>query len=177
SHTPLFQVILQLANAPGTTLEAPGLRFSALEAPLDSALFDLNLTLAEVPEGLRAGLEYRTGLFDRTTMQRLLDRYAALLAAAAVTPEARLSALPWLLEAERHQLLEWSRTTPVEDAPLATLFARRVEATPDAPALEDAAGTRLTWRELAGRSLALAPRLRHLGVGPEVPVGLCLDRS
>ena len=177
SHTPLFQVILQLANAPGTTLEAPGLRFSALEAPLDSALFDLNLTLAEVPEGLRAGLEYRTGLFDRTTMQRLLDRYAALLAAAAVTPEARLSALPWLLEAERHQLLEWSRTTPVEDAPLATLFARRVEATPDAPALEDAAGTRLTWRELAGRSLALAHRLRHLGVGPEVPVGLCLDRS
>ncbi|HYO14852.1 MAG TPA: amino acid adenylation domain-containing protein, partial [Thermoanaerobaculia bacterium] len=179
SHSPLFQVMVALQNTPAADLDVPGLSFRPLDLGGVDAKFDLTLTLAETGEGLAGALEYRTALFDAATVRRMAGHFAALLAGAAADPERRLSELPLMSGAERHQaLVEWSRTEAVfpGEVPLQEMLARQTVATPDALALISA-GERLTYRELDRRSNRLARRLRALGVGPEVPVGLFLDRS
>jgi amino acid adenylation domain-containing protein len=188
SHTPLFQVMCQFAGAPGGTLEIPGLRFEALEAPIDSAMFDLHLTVTEIPGGLSAGLEYRTDLFDRATAERLLERYAGMLAAIAVDPEVWLSELPLLTEGERQVMAEWdltpwpplpSHTLPPgegEPPPIEIWIATQARRTPGAPALVEA-GQTWTYAEVHDRAARLAGRLRQLGVGPGSRVGICARRS
>jgi amino acid adenylation domain-containing protein len=91
----------------------------------------------------------------------------------------RLSDLPLLSAAERQQLAEWSRDADELSADLCVhdLIARQAERTPAAIAVEDLAGVRLTYRELEARADRLARRLARFGVGPEVLVGVAMERS
>src|SRR5215471_913127 len=118
--------------------------------------------LARVREGMREAMEHA-----ELSLEPMAD------------PHVPLSALPLLTEAERHRLLvEWNDTRAPypRDACVHHLFERQVERTPDAVAIID--GKRqLTYSELNGQSNALARRLRELGVGAEVLVGICLERS
>ena len=86
---------------------------------------------------------------------------------------------PLLTEAERHQLLvEWNNTATdyPKDQCIHQLFEAQVERTPDAVALIFEQQC-LTYRELNQRANRLAHYLRQLGVGPEVLVGICMERS
>jgi non-ribosomal peptide synthetase component F len=109
----------------------------------------------------------------------MASSYQTLLKSILTNPEERVSALPLLTQAERHQLLvEWS-DTKVEypfDKCIHQLFEEQVELTPDSEAVlfED---KQLTYRELNQRANCLAHHLRTLGVGPEVLVGICVERS
>ena len=74
-------------------------------------------------------------------------------------------------------MTEWNDTRPArEPRTVVERFAAQVAATPDAVALE-AGGERLTYAELDRRANRLAHRLRRLGVGPEVVVGLFAERN
>src|SRR5262249_8786469 len=103
----------------------------------------------------------------------------ALLAGFAHAPETPLAHLPLITAAQRQRLLvEWNDTA-VPIAPLRCvheLIAEQVQRTPDATALafRDAS---ITYRELGERTDELARELRGLGVGPDVRVGLCAERS
>ncbi|HEX4965506.1 MAG TPA: amino acid adenylation domain-containing protein [Thermoanaerobaculia bacterium] len=171
--TPLFQVMLVLRASAGE-LELPEIAAEIEEVEIPTAKFDLTLFLGE-DEG---SLEFNRDLFDDATAGRLVERFATLLAGAAATPDARLSELPLLPVAERQQLLAWSRN-PVPH-PRGTLVHELVAAqaarTPEATALVCGA-ERLTYAELERRAGALARRLRTLGVGPDVPVGVLCERS
>ncbi len=150
-----------------------------LDVETSTASFDLTLALAETARGLRGGLRYSRDLFDPGTMRRLAERFAGLLAAALAAPERRLSDLPLLADDELEQVLAAPNRTAVPYPRTATvhgLFAAVAAATPDAVALA-ADGEQVTYGELHRRSGRLASHLRRLGVGPEVPVGLCLERS
>ena len=97
-------------------------------------------------------------------------------------PETRLSELPLLTAAERRTLAEWSRPPLGYPAPVCVHepVAAQAERTPDAEAVisgEKRDGERLTYRQLMNRARRLARRLAEMGVGPDVPVGLFLDRS
>jgi amino acid adenylation domain-containing protein len=179
AHTPLFQVMLALQNAPAGPLDLPGLRLAPLPVDPGSTKFDLLLSLAERGEDLLGGLLYATDLFDATTIDRMLGGFARLLEAVAATPELPLGDLPLLTSAERHQIsVEWNdtqRAEPVE-ATLYGLFAAQVERSPEAPALTFG-GLTLTYRDLQVRARHLARELRDLGVGPEVVVGVFCGRS
>ncbi len=123
-------------------------------------------------------LQFNTDLFDAATAVRLLDRFALLLRSVVESPELALSALPLLSATERHQLLHaWNDTAEAgPEATLYDLFAAQAERTPEAEAVvfdEE----RLTYRELAARAEALAHHLVRLGVGPEVVVGVAVERS
>ncbi|HJX28031.1 MAG TPA: condensation domain-containing protein, partial [Thermoanaerobaculia bacterium] len=181
AHPPLFQVLFALQNAPVGRLEIPGLSLAPLPLESGTAKFDLTLTLGEGPSGFAGGLEYNTDLFDESTVDRLLARFLVLLEAAAGAPDAPdipVADLPVLLPAERQQLTSWNRTGEA-DAPglcLHELFALQARRTPDAVALVHENG-RSTYAELAARAGGLARHLRTLGVGPEVRVAVCLERS
>ncbi|HKV13301.1 MAG TPA: amino acid adenylation domain-containing protein, partial [Thermoanaerobaculia bacterium] len=180
SHTPLFQAMCALGNAPSSDLEVPGLRLTPVPASADSVLFDLNLIVGETAEGGRTVLQFRTEIFDRPTILRLLESWATLLAAVAAAPDLRLPDLPLLPESERHQVLyEWGPGDGETAAPAGLLhqaFADRAAAAPDAPAVE-AGGVTLSYGELRRQALAIAHRLRALGVGPEDRVAVCVERS
>ncbi|WP_164003036.1 non-ribosomal peptide synthetase, partial [Pyxidicoccus caerfyrddinensis] len=179
AHAPLFQVKLALQNAPTSELKLPGLAFRSVEGNTGAAKLDLSVFINETPEGLACLCDYSTDLFDAQSMARLLEHLQVLLEAAVAHPDTRLSSLPLLTEAEHQRvLIEWNDTR----APLAVdtcihhLFEAQVQRTPDAPAL-GFEGQWLTYRELDARANQLAHHLRSLGVGPEVRVGLCAERS
>ncbi|HEX7239520.1 MAG TPA: condensation domain-containing protein, partial [Longimicrobiaceae bacterium] len=178
SHSPLFQVVFSLQNgaAEGTL---PGLRLQPVETELESAKFDLVLGLAATPQGLLGELGYATDLFERGTALRMLGHLERILEQVAADAEVRLSALELLGEAERAQVLaEWNRTEAEypADRCVHQLFEAQAARTPGAPAVVFGAET-LSYAELDARTRRLAHRLRRLGVGPEVRVGICLERS
>ena len=179
SHAPLFQVMFAFQNMPRQSLELPGLKVSPLEVDSGTAKFDLTLFLWEEAGGLRGTLEYNTDLFDEATISRMRGHFQTLLEGIVADPAQRLSDLPLLTEAERQQLLvEWNATQveyPREGC-LHQLFEAQVERTPNAIAAV-CGGARLTYRELNQRANQLAHYLRTRGVGPEVLVGICVERS
>jgi amino acid adenylation domain-containing protein/non-ribosomal peptide synthase protein (TIGR01720 family)/FkbM family methyltransferase len=179
SHTPVFQVAFAFQNLPAAPLDLPGLTSEPVEIDNGTAIFALSLFIAEDDEGLRGVFEYSTDLFDDATITRMQKHFQVLLEGIAAHPEERLSWLPLLTEAEQHQLLvEWSQTgteSPVQGC-VHERFEAQVEATPDAVAVS-CDGDELTYRELNRRANQLAHYLRERGVGPDVPVGLCVERS
>src|SRR5262249_26659395 len=137
------------------------------------------LSLLVVPgERLRLRLDYRGDLFERSGMEVLAGRFVRLLEAAVATPDRPIGRLDILSAAERATLLrEWNDTArALPSATLPELFEAQVARTPDAVAVVFADGT-LTYGELNARANQLAHHLRALGVGPEVVVGLCVERS
>jgi amino acid adenylation domain-containing protein len=179
SHSPVFQVMLILQNAPRTSLEFEGVQLQAVGGEAVTAKFDLSLTLAESGGNLRGALEYNTDLFDAERIERMLAHFQTLLEAIVADPQQRLSRLPLLTEAERHQtLIEWNDTAadyPSEQR-LHQLFEEQALRIPDAIAVEFD-GQSLTYAELNARANQLAHTLVKQGVGPEVLVGICMERS
>ncbi len=179
-HAPLFQVLFVVQNAPPGALHLPGVEVEPVIVESGVAKFDLTLTFREEPDGaLRGIVEYSRDLFDRTSAIRLGEHFATLLAAAVADPSRRVTELPFLAMAERHQMLaEWN-DTPAELAAeglVPALLAVRAARHPDALALAFS-GERLSYGELAARTRRLAGHLRALGVGPESRVGIAVERS
>jgi len=179
SHPAIVQVMLVLQNAPLTMPAVPGLELRAWEADHGTARFDLALSLLPRDGGLEAVFKYNRDLFDAATIGRLAGHFERLLTAAAAGPASRLSELPLLSAAERHQVaIEWNATAVAgwDGGCLHALFEAQAERTPAAVALVHEDRT-LTYAQLDRRANHLAHRLRQLGVGPDVAVGVALERS
>ena len=181
-YSPVFQVMFVLQNAPPPELELGNLTFSAMEVEEGRAQFDLSLALMEFGGEWLARLEYGSDLFDAATAERLLGHYGALLAGALAAPRTQISALPLLSAAERRELLVACNDTAADfpaELTVHELFEAAARRTPEAVAVSvgGVGGRRLLYGELDARADRLARRLVGLGVGPDVPVGLCLERT
>ena len=182
SIPPVFQTLLVLQDdMPSALAQLPGLAVEVIEPDAGTAKFDLAVSLRQRAGGGHAGwLEYSTDLFEPSTAKRLVTHFTALLEAAAADPDCRLSELPLLGADERRWvLLECNRTAV--DLPgtetVTSLFEAQVARVPDATAVVDSDGAKLTYSELDARAAALAHRLRALGVGPATTVGIFATRS
>ncbi len=179
AHTPLVQVMLVLQNAPLLVTPPPGLTAIAEEVDTGTARFDLALSLQPASDGLVAVTKYSRDLFDATTVDRWTGAFTRLLAAAVADPRLPLGELPLLAPGERQQLAaEWNDTAVagLDAGLLLAPFEAQAARTPAAVALV-AEGRILSYGELDRRANALAHRLRGLGVGPEVVVGVAAERS
>jgi amino acid adenylation domain-containing protein len=180
SYHPLFQVMFVLQNAPKSELRLAGLTLRNLETDSGTAKFDLTLSISEKPDGSLAGsLEYNTTLFESDRIKRMLQHFEMLLAGIVAEPEQPLSNLPLLTPAEKDQLLnEWNRTEIDYASPPVTheLFEAQVDCTPNNIAVVFE-GQQLTYAELDARANQIAWYLRTMGVGPDVPVGIMMERS
>ncbi|MGW1811458.1 amino acid adenylation domain-containing protein [Streptomyces sp. NPDC002078] len=181
SYSPLVQVMCNYQRVDETVRRWPGLEVSPWEsAPgRGKTKFDLTMNLNEAPGVLSGSLEYNTDLFEPATIARMTRHFLTVLGTLAARPDTRLSALSMLGADEQRQILqEWSRT-PAPGAPvldLVQLIADQAARTPDAVALVLGA-CQLTYAALLARVDRLARRLRARGVGPDVAVGVALERS
>jgi amino acid adenylation domain-containing protein len=177
SRQPLFQAMLML-HRPQAAHALPGLECEPVEADPGTSIFDLGLYAWDRPEGLHTRLEYNADLFDAATAARFVDRFRTLLEGVAANPDAPLSRLPVMTADETAQLHAWNATERAYPGAecIHEIIARQAAATPDAVAVvfED---ERVTYAELDARANRLANHLRGLGVGPEVRVGVCAERS
>jgi amino acid adenylation domain-containing protein/non-ribosomal peptide synthase protein (TIGR01720 family) len=179
SRSPLFQIMFALQNSPRDALKLTGLAVSPLQIGCGPAKFDLSFSIIEESKGLRGSLDYNTDLFDFATIAGMIRHFQTLVEGVLANPAQRLSGLPVLTHSERHQLLlEWndSRIPYPQDRCIHQLFEVQAERTPEAVALVFN-GEQLTYRELNDRANQLAHYLRKHGVGPEVRVGICVERS
>ena len=168
-----------LQNAPGSALALEGVQVSRMSLEGHSAKFDLSMSARELAEGLHTRWEFNTDLFDAQTIERMAGHFHTLLEGIVADAQRRIGALPLLTEAERHQLLvEWNDTALdyPQDRCIHELFEAQVARSPEAVAVvfED---QQLTYGELNARANRLAHHLIGLGVGPEVLVGICMERS
>ncbi len=194
NRSPLFQVMFVLQKAqlrdgqdltgfalgePGARVDLGGLTLETIPLEQQIAQFDLTLTMGEAGGRLIASFDYNRDLFDATTVERLAGHFERLLAAALQDPDRAVSELPLLGPAEARQLIEGCNDTRVpyrDGASIAELFAAQAAATPAAAAVVFA-GREMTYADLGRRAGQLARCLRRLGVGPEVLVGVCVERS
>jgi amino acid adenylation domain-containing protein len=207
SRAPIFQVTFAAEPGFSPAYTADRLTFRQRASVRATTEFDLALRAVEDERGLSMLAEYASDIFDGPTIMRLLKQLHILLAGAVATPEQRIGTLPLLLAAERQYLLaEWNdtvaevRSTLAGSACLHELFAAHAARTPDAVAvafdetkderrktkaddsdssfgLRPSSPMQLTYRELDRRANQLAQHLRTLAVGPDVLVGICVERS
>jgi surfactin family lipopeptide synthetase A len=179
---PIFQVTLMLE--PPMAFTDPSWGLDLIDASLGNAVghakFDLMIELDERPDGgIHGRLIYDRDLFDDATAKGMVEHWDALLRGIVADPTRPISELPMLTEAERHQqLVEWNRTDTEypRDACVHELVADQVHRTPAAIAVTDGR-TELSYVQLNEHAGRLATHLRENGVGPDVRVGVCLDRS
>src|SRR5271157_20951 len=177
SRNPLFQVLFSL----GTSLPRlrAGWELAKLAVDTGTAKVDLQLHLSTRPEGILASFTYNTDLFDAATISRRAGHFETLLESIVVNADQRISALSVLTRAERQQLLvDWNATEADyrRDLCVHQLFEAQARRTPDATAVVFE-NRHLTYAELNRRANQLAHYLRNLGVGPDILVGIEVERS
>ncbi|TCP59123.1 amino acid adenylation domain-containing protein [Tumebacillus sp. BK434] len=180
SSTPLFQTMFSLQNmVKEDAHRVSGLTLSGLETGQNMAKFDLNITMGESAGGIRGSFEYKVDLFDAATIERMIGHFINLLEGIAAHPDVPVAKLPLLSKEEtEQQLVVWNQNA-VEfprDKTIPALFEEQVTLNADRPALSFG-GTVLTYRELNERANRLAHALQKKGVGPDVLVGICMERS
>jgi amino acid adenylation domain-containing protein len=181
SHAPVAQVLFVMQNAVERPVTFSGLEQERILTERGTAKFDLSFFAAETADGLRLSLEYCTDLLEQESALRMLEHFRVLLEAAVSDPTRPVGELKLLSEPERALVLgAWAEATESQptDAlrPVHELVAEQAQRTPEALAVLSA-GNELSYAELDSRSNRLARHLRGLGVGPEVVVAICAERS
>ncbi len=180
SHAPVFQVMMGLQNAPrGESQQVRGLKLSRIGGERGTSKFDMTMGLIETGEGIAGTVEYNTDLYDEATIERMIRHYERMMERIGVDEEQRVMEIEMLGEDERRQILEeWNETR--RDYPtnycIHELFQQQVERTPNAVAVKYEE-EEVTYEELNRRANQLAHYLQGLGIGPEVLVGICVERS
>ncbi|MDO3686252.1 non-ribosomal peptide synthetase/MFS transporter [Micromonospora sp. C28ISP2-4] len=182
SRSPVFQAMFVLQNYEmgrfSGVSRTDEVTFSWTPMELRATRFDFELHAVETVDGLWGKLVFNTDLFDRATVERMAQRWTALLDAVVAAPDTPVSRLPLLPAAERELLAAWNDTAA--DFPRAqTLHGpieERAAATPDAVAVTIDGHSR-TYAQLNAQANRVAHRLRAAGVGPETLVGVCAERS
>ncbi|MEM7537924.1 MAG: amino acid adenylation domain-containing protein, partial [Chloroflexota bacterium] len=183
SHTPLFQVMFVLQNAPRNRIDLPDLQMERVRLGTSdgdsAARFDLTLHINETEKGLHGGFSYNADLFESITISRLVGHFQVLLQGIIDNPAQPIAQLPLLTTAEYRQIVyEWNDTAVDFGEPqtIHALFEQQVTRTPDAIALIFEQ-QQLTYVELNTRANQLAHHLRQLGVQADTLVALAIERS
>ncbi|WP_139797934.1 non-ribosomal peptide synthase/polyketide synthase, partial [Mycobacterium noviomagense] len=193
NHHPLIQVVLALQNFPGqhsdpaAALALGDVHVTPLPVDTETARMDLVFNLTErwsragEPAGIGGAVEFRTDVFDASSIHALIERFERVLVAITAESTTQLSSVDPLDAAEHARLDRWGNraaltrptSTPVS---ISELFAAHVARIPDAVAISGQ-GRPMTYRQLDDASSRLAHLLIAQGAGPGQSVALLLSRS
>ncbi|MFX0580686.1 amino acid adenylation domain-containing protein [Nocardia nepalensis] len=176
---PLFQVSMSYLNLPTSTFELPGLRVETVDFAVDTAKFDLSLTMwapGTAEDSLRGEFNFARDLFDDNTIEHFAARFTRLLTEIVAHPHTPVGDLPLLEETEEHALTPVRRGETPAIGLLPDLLTSAVDTDPEHVAVRSA-GRSISYRELDEYSSRLARVLIDRGVGPETLVALAFPRS
>ncbi len=177
-HSPLFQVLFVLQNQPLAELSLPGLTLEPLSADIEQARFDVSVTLVEGQDGLSGTFQYRTDLFDETTIVRLQNSYKRLLDAVVEAPLTAINDLPLQDATVPEQIQPQARGTArvFDGSPLHQRFEAQAAHQPTAPCLLFD-GAQWDYATVNRQANQLAHLLVAEGVGVGSAVGVLLERG
>lgn len=178
-NEPLFQILFVFENFPVNSnasdggMQLAGVRFAEMTN------FPLTVIAAPVGDGYVVRAEYAREAYDEAAAQQLMNLYGRVLSGLVRGTAACVGDLPLLDAAQTAEIARRDgaprKTLPVADD-LASRITRQAERDPQRVAVTCGEHS-LRYGELLDRARRLAQHLRALGVGPEVPVALCLERS
>lgn len=180
SRIPLIPILFnidQATNEDGFPVEGINAEFSANPRHFEN--FEITLNVSSSADRVVFQCTYNTNLFDTETIRSRLREYEALLQSVTQDPDQAVNLLPVLTTPERRRLLhEWNATDQagVPSGCLHQLIEAQVERTPDSVAV-GFGQQQLSYRQLDQQANQLAHHLQSLGVGPDLLVGVCLERS
>lgn len=177
SRHPVFQCKLALEDA-APALDLPNLESSLFAAGTPTIKTDLRMAVRLTGNGVQGRIEFALDLFELSTIQNMAARFTTLLTGAALVPDSAVAGLHLINDLERRSILSCARG-PREQFPrvaIHELFEQRAAEMPDAPAVM-CEGRSWSYSELNERANALTSVLLRLGAGPEIRVGICLDRD
>jgi amino acid adenylation domain-containing protein/FkbH-like protein/thioester reductase-like protein len=179
TYSPVFQSMFVLQSAALGTLQASGLQLTEEEVPLDTAKFDLTLSLRESAGDMVGTFNYASDLFNESTIKRWAGYFENLLHALMASPRSPISRLALLLAAQREEVTQSFNATQSaypDDKLIQELFEGWAARTPDQAAVISSDRT-LTFAQLNAEANQLARHLLGKGVGPDQLVALCAERS
>ncbi len=177
NRNPLFQVFFAMQSVGAVPSRLGDLTLASAPINNGTAKFDLSLFIEETAEGMQGLLEYDSDLFEASTVVRIGEHFQALLSAVVADPDRRISTVTFVSAAEQRLLEAWNATEASYPAcSVHQLIEAQAARRPGAIAVVSDEES-LTYQALDQRAGRLAGRLRALGVGPEVLVGLCVERS
>ncbi|HST62903.1 MAG TPA: amino acid adenylation domain-containing protein, partial [Longimicrobium sp.] len=179
SHAPLVQTMFALQSGYRGADVLSGARAEWVDADVRTAKFDLALMVEADANGIHGKLEYSTDLFEHATVERMLGHLERVLEQVAEDADRPIAALELLGADERAAVVDgWNRTDAPYRADVAVhrMVEEQAERAPGAVAVVSADAS-LTYGDLNGRANRLAHHLIRQGVGPEVRVGVCLERG
>lgn len=166
-------------DRPGAAPEMAGLAVDWLTQPIHHTAFALTLNLTEVGEAMVLECDFNRDIFDESSIARYVGHFLTLLEGIVADPQQSLARLPLLDESARRQvLLDWNDTQAdyPQNRCVHQWFEEQAAAAPQAIALNFESRS-LSYGELNAEANRLAAWLQGQGVGPEVVVGLCAERS
>jgi amino acid adenylation domain-containing protein len=179
SRTPIFQVVFNLQNSPMPKLKIPGLEIDPLEIDRGVSQFDLTLMMSKSEGQCRGTVEYNVDLFKPATVTRMFQSFKRLLEHAVSQTDCPISRLQLIDKAEVNRLVFDMNQTQLDfprEKCVHQLFEAQVELTPDAVAIIHD-HTSITYLQLNQRANMLARHLKLLGVGPDIRVGVFMEKS
>ncbi len=185
SHSPVFQVMFTLQNAPTDQhVHLPGLELELIEFETGTAQFELKLAVLESENNLQAAIEYNSSLFSQASIERLIRYFQTLLAHITANPAQAICQIPLISDEEKNRLLStkdeaWNATEvlyPQQADALHHLFEQQASRTPDATAISYQQ-QQLSYQQLNEKANQLAHYLQAQGVGPDTLVGVAMERS
>jgi amino acid adenylation domain-containing protein len=177
--SPLFQVEFWVDDNPPLLPLFKTLRAERIVNERRRLGFDMEIDVSVQDDSVELQWIYSADLFDRWRIEQMSRHYARLLGDMVKNPAGRICELDLMTPQEKNELLFQRNRTEKDlgsELTLHSLFEEHVARDPEALAIIHENGT-LTYGELNARANQLAHYLRKMGVGPEVPVGICLERS
>ncbi|MBA2679915.1 MAG: amino acid adenylation domain-containing protein [Ktedonobacteraceae bacterium] len=179
NRNPLFQVMLVMQNSAMTTASVSDVTFEGVEVERDDAKFGLLLNAQELAQEFACYIEYNADLFSARLVAQFQEHLFRVLNAFCTQPEAHIQEIALLTPKEEKALINLGNA-PRQDFPhtfcLHELVMQQARRTPTAIAIQDGERT-FTYQEFDRQANRLAHQLRERGVGPDVLVGLCMERS
>jgi amino acid adenylation domain-containing protein len=174
----LIQAVLGFSDSPASALSLPGVAAEPLHLDSGTSVFELSLMVEDEGDGFTAFFQYAAGLWEPATVARMAGHLLTVLAAFAADPGCPVSRVPLATADELLAVRAWSGAAlpPRDASPVHGLFALQARATPDAPAVLEAART-VGYAELEARAARVARALQAMGVRPETRVGVCVEPS
>ncbi|WP_344974428.1 amino acid adenylation domain-containing protein [Salinactinospora qingdaonensis] len=177
ANAPLFETLFVFENYPEDEDSEKALRFTEASSR-EQTHYPINAVIT-LGEQLGISLFYDSRQFDNRTVEAMLAHMQQICHELVGSPQQLLPQVTMLTDDERTRAVEeWSTetTSDIEATYVHELIEEQARVTPDAIAVvhED---RHLTYAALNSRANQLAHWLQDRGVGPEVQVGLCLERS